>query len=176
MTYSKAGANFSGDGSMRTLLWREWPDLEAHEADATTPLSLVVVGVNPSKAGVEDDQTIRRVVHFARREGYRRVEMVNLSCVIATDPRDMLAALDGECPTTLTHALYAMTLAGNVVVAWGATVDRHPVLVERARLALEHARDVLPDGPLSFGVTKDGHPRHPSRLPNDAPLTRYTNR
>jgi len=173
VAYTKADAEFSPCGKHRNRLWREWEMPGAIMADETTPLSFTVVGVNPSIAGKHDDPTIRRVVGFARREGYRRIDMVNLSTFIATDPSDMLKSITDEPMETLEHAYRAIELAGQVVLAWGANGYRHYDLRRRAVDVGRFAANTLPDGPLCWGVTKDGYPKHPVRLAASTPLVPF---
>jgi hypothetical protein len=55
---------------------------------------LVVVGINPSDAdGENDDNTISKVITFARREGANGVVMVNLHPGISTEPDELARVL-----------------------------------------------------------------------------------
>src|SRR5687767_7328904 len=54
-----------------------------------------LVGVNPSVAGVEkNDQTIRKDIGFAQRNGWRRIIKVNKFAKRATDVRELANAFD----------------------------------------------------------------------------------
>lgn len=170
MDYTKADALFSDCGQHRIHLWREWDDPFAHMADADTPLPFVVGALNPSTAGKLDDPSVRRMVGFAKSEGFRRLDLFNLSTRIATDPKDMLLHISSEAEETLQPLYDAIEWAGQFVVAWGATVGKSYDLKRRANHVAHFASNRLPDGPMCWGMTKDGHPKHPLYLAKDTPL------
>jgi hypothetical protein len=125
--------------------------------------------LNPSVASADkDDPTIRRCVHFAKREGYDRMDVVNLFAHRATDPREILRMLDKDepyGPRNQSVIERAVQDAGVIVCAWGAH-GRH----------LGHDQTVLGwldrwSAPLkALGFTADGHPRHPLYVKGDQPL------
>lgn len=153
-----AGAEFSGDRRFRYVLWRVW--------DTALPL-LGVVMLNPSSAGGEaDDATIRVVTGRARREGYGGFVVGNLYAFIATDPADMnRARREGEDvvgPANDATLSRISAAVGRVWCAWGA-----PAEPERAAAVLR-LLDPLPL--VVVGLTRHGRPRHPLRVPNEAPF------
>jgi hypothetical protein len=159
MTYLDQGADISPCGLYRYSLWRVW------EYDAGTCLFIML---NPSTAdGQRDDRTIRRCVHFARRERCGGLEVVNLFAFRATKPEEMMKATDPIGPLNVPSVIGAAQRATLVIVAWG-TLGGH------------RSQDTVVAGiagvqkPLyCLGTTKDGHPRHPLYVPGDAPLVPF---
>ncbi len=133
--------------------------------------SCVFVMLNPSTAdGLQDDNTIRRCIGFARDWGYRELRVVNLFAWRATEPKDMLRQLDPVGPDGDGWILRATADAGLIVAAWGA----HGSAVVRRRadhvraLMLEHGRAVH-----HLGLSKAGHPRHPLFIEASTKITRW---
>lgn len=166
----RAGAILSEDGLYRYRLWRELPPWMGTYERRT----MVFVMLNPSTAdATKDDPTIRRCIHFARREGCTRLEVVNLFAYRSPHPSDMRDAMEAGIdiggPENLTHAGPVLHYAAIVVAAWGANIDRFPPSDLTRRLASNPI-------PLHcLGTTKDGHPKHPlargrSRIADDQPL------
>jgi hypothetical protein len=155
-------ARISEDGVYRWVLTRTW--------DSEKP-PMILVGLNPSTADDQkDDQTIRRARHFAKREGFGGLVMLNLYAFRSTDPMALISAADAIGPECDAYLRAWCRREGAIVVcAWGTlTISQRP-----------RAKDVLEliwstgSKPFCFGTTAGGAPRHPSRLPNDAPLVEY---
>jgi hypothetical protein len=153
LKYVGASAELSHDGLYRYRLWRKW--------DADRPW-LVVIGHNPSTADAyKDDHTIRRCVSLAARDGFGGLDMLNLYAYRATDPRE-LERVDDPVGWANGRAFEeSCRHATHVVAAWGAGADPKRVEIVRAE-----ANCIL----WCWGVTKDGSPRHPSRLSNTVSL------
>ena len=154
-----SGAVFSPCRTWRYVLWRRWADGRM----------AAFIGLNPSTADEqEDDATIRRCIGFARRWQCSGFYMLNLFAYVATYPRDLRLAADPIGPENdAALELYA-GLADPLVAAWGG--DGHELQRTRQVLSRLQAADV----PLHcLGRTKDGAPRHPSRLAYAAELERY---
>lgn len=152
-------ADISPDGAYRYTLNRIWGSGRG---------ILPWIMLNPSTADHEvDDPTIRRCIGFARRLGYAGITVVNLYALRSTDPKALLGAADPVGPrndTVLRRVFLQAAAAGlPVVAAWG--VNARPDRVQQV-LAMPHAADQM----VSFGVTTDGHPRHPLYLPKTAEL------
>ena len=133
------------------------------------PGRMLCIGVNPSKADEDrSDNTVTRCCNFARRFGYGVLEMANLNAFRATDPKDMKAASDPVGPDNDFHLREAIRRCDLIVPAWGI----HGAFMDRDQEVLEIIRR---EGkvPYCFGKTKDGYPRHPSRLANSTELVRY---
>lgn len=151
-----SSAVLSPDGLYRYQLTRTW-----------RPGSyLTFIMLNPSTADAEkDDLTIRRCIGFAKREGLGGLRVVNLYALRSTDPAALWTHPDPVGPENDMHLQWALWDAAAsdlpVVAAWGA-------LARPDRVAAVQA---LGDFQVSaLGVTKDGAPRHPSRLRADTPL------
>jgi hypothetical protein len=158
----RKGAHFSPDRQYRYALWRDW-------SSWSNMRTLVVIGLNPSTADEsEDDPTIRRCIAFAKREQCGRLVMLNLFALRATDPRVMKAhdePVGFENDAVIRHWTRDEYDWSNIVVAaWGV----HGVHMGRSLTVR-----LLTPQLYCFGVTKDGHPRHPLYLRNDTPLVRY---
>lgn len=153
-------AVFNEARTHRYLLERRWR--------AGKPLTWVML--NPSTADAfADDPTIRRCIHFARRDGYAGIQVVNLFALRATDPRELQKHPD-PVGASNDWMLFEATRDTGVVVAWGAggkVYGRGHVVsgnLTRGGVALS-----------CLGATKDGHPTHPlargrSRVHDDAPF------
>jgi hypothetical protein len=123
--------------------------------------------MNPSTADDNtDDPTIRRCKDFARRFGYAILDVVNLFAFRATEPIEIDYAHDPVGPETDHHIMEAVRESDDVIVAWGAMGAKYDRVEEVLRLLNGHPIKCL-------GVTKDGHPRHPLYLRNDAELIPY---
>ncbi len=127
--------------------------------------------VNPSKADeYRSDNTITRWCNFVRRFGYGVAEVGNLHGFRATDPKDMKAASDPVGPDNDRYLREALQRCGLIVVGWGihgAFMDRDQKV---EKLIISSTNRQL----YCFGKTKDGYPRHPSRLANNTELVRYS--
>lgn len=129
---------------------------------------LLIIGLNPSTATRDkSDTTVAKVERVAATNKYDGFVMLNLYPVRATDFR--------ELPSTVNRTAFNANLdqIGKIVAstknptiwaAWGKNVTYHHYFVD--------ARDELVKRLATFNVrwmrfgslTKDGHPRHPSRL------------
>lgn len=155
------GARLSGCGTYRYTLDRIW--------DASLPIAVFVM-LNPSTANAsEDDNTIRRCIWFAKREGCGGIRVVNLFALRATDPAALRAHPAPIGPQNDRWILSVLCQDPAVVIAaWGA----HPFAAARAVDVLRTiAAGSVPVKCL--GTTKDGHPKHPLYLPKNTPLIDY---
>lgn len=155
------GAIISPCTRYRYLLTRAWP-----RNDGLPPRTCAFVMLNPSTADAAiDDQTIRRCIHYADREGCNHLEVYNLYAYRATDPRELAGAEDPIGPENDYWMNYLAEIgAANLLIAgWGAQkgID---LRVKQVRHCLSKHKVYC------LGKTMDGHPRHPSRLSNDQPL------
>jgi hypothetical protein len=120
---------------------------------------LVFVGLNPSIADEDKlDPTLRRVVNFAKDWGNGGVEVLNAFSMVATNPADMVAALDRNHADADRHIRAALADAGRIIVGWGANMD-HPALAPR----IIELRRLLPAGAdvYCWDRTAKGQPKHP---------------
>lgn len=162
-----ASAVLSDDGVYRYRLDRRWGD---------GPVAAWVM-LNPSTADATlDDHTIRRCLFYSRREQCGALTVVNLMACRATEPWNLLAAVnagvDVEGPDNLTHVNAALTQPniGVVIVAWGGWLASVPP--KRRPRTTDVATAISDAGHPAkcLGYTSTGEPCHPARLRNDAPL------
>lgn len=129
----------------------------------------IYIMLNPSTADADvDDPTIRRCVAFAKRDGFGGVVVLNLFAFRATDPAALKGAADAIGPDN-DDAIIAMLcevprvyMPTAIIAAWGA----HGGLMKRDAAV----KGLLRSAGLRascFGLTKEGHPRHPLYLPAD---------
>ena len=153
-------ARYSEDGRHRYLLTREFG------SDSTC----VFVMLNPSTADADhDDPTIRRCIGFARREGFGRLEIVNLFGFRATLPVDFFAADDPVGSENDVEIKLSISRADLVVVAWG---NHGAFDAGRTTAVLGLITD---SGTVTkcFGMTTKRQPRHPLYLPTDTELVKF---
>ena len=141
------GAVFDWAGKYRYALWRRWGPGRA----------LFVIGLNPSTADADiDDPTIRRLLGFAKRDGFEALYMGNVYAFRATDPKKVMAERFPIGYYNPLHLLRMHELAEKTIVAWGIHAKHRDA---SATLGL------LKPSPLyCFGKTKDGDPKHPLYL------------
>lgn len=126
------------------------------------------VGLNPSTAGaVKGDTTLAKIVGFTHRlTDCRASTVANLYSYIATDTGDMEAAASrGEAIVHPDADQHLDALAREASIAF-LVVSGHRLV--RARLPV--VVDILATAGVELyclGLTKDGFPLHPSRLPYD---------
>lgn len=155
MKYLHSSAHFSPDRAHRYWLVRQM---------STSPGIAAFVGLNPSTADeTVDDPTIRRCIAFAEAWGYGRMVMLNIHAFRSTDPKGLLTAEDPVGPENHRTVLNLARGADVVVVAWGANP-----LHARAMLLAQALGQI--EGVKCFGLTKDGHPKHPLYLSRSTPL------
>lgn len=149
---------FSPCRQYRYTLWREW--------DMFNPNYVQFIGLNPSTADeVQDDPTIRRCIGFAKRWGYGAMCMTNIFAFRATDPKVMKQCPLPVGPENDRWLVEIARGASLTVAAWGVHGEFMARNVEVMKLL---------DNLQCFGVTKDGHPKHPLYLPEGAALRDFT--
>lgn len=176
------GAILSEDRLHRFRLWRH--------VGPTMPSSrpFLWVMLNPSTADeTTNDLTIKKCLGFCERwndamdspEGFT-LEVVNLFSYRATEPADLWVWLAQHGPpfyqppdvmkANEEAILHSAAAARRIILAWGAQTDPAFRAVS-ARVAEQLER--LGFELWCLGTTKDGHPRHPSRLGYATELVRY---
>lgn len=165
------GAILSEDRLHRFRLWRYVDDMAGVKRGGARVLFVML---NPSTADeTMDDLTIKKCIGFAQRWGVGGglVEIVNLFSYRATDPADLwvwcaqhgppLYAPDEITQENEDAVLYCALAGSKVVLAWGAHKD--PAFAAISDHVVREL-DRFKLGLWCLGTTKDGHPRHPSRL------------
>ena len=128
---------------------------------------LICFGVNPSTARPEKlDPTVARVSRIAQINGYDSWIMLNIYPQISTDPkglhRRLEPALKSENERWISAAIADSDSA--LLAAWGVLVGTRPYLRTALSDILALPAIATRDW-MSLGQpTRDGHPRHPSRL------------
>lgn len=144
----------SADDSVRFLLGKEGDN------------RIVVIGLNPSTATQEkSDTTATKVERAAIGHGFRGFALANLYPVRSTHPTELPPTADPQLLDLNTRHIGALARKDTVFwAAWGGGIVLRPYLAESLiqiapRVAAAGGRWVC------FGaLSKDGHPRHPSRL------------
>ncbi|ORW08024.1 MULTISPECIES: DUF1643 domain-containing protein [Mycolicibacter] len=153
-------AVLSGDRRYRYRLGRRW--------DCELP-TLGVVMLNPSTADEHgDDATIRRVVGFARQNGYGGIDVGNLYGLRSRDPKELWRHADPVGPDNDAHLEQLSRSHDLVLLAWGASArqDRAAHVMQLLRRSSrKHGGAVA-----VLGWTQGGQPRHPLFVPNHTML------
>lgn len=150
---ANSGAEFSPCRTYRYSLYRNW-DWQGY---ANCVMFLML---NPSTADhTENDPTIRRCIGFAKSWGYGGLVVCNLFAFRATNPAEMLAAVDPIGPGNDETLAYQRTHVGLIVAAWGSH-GTHQSRGEAIKSVIGRRLDCL-------GLTKQGQPKHPLYLAAD---------
>jgi len=153
-----SGAAFSPCRTWRYSLWRNWSVGEPEKI-------IAFIGLNPSTADeIESDPTVTRCIRRAQRLGFYGMFMLNAYAYRATDPADMKAFHSPIGEDNMAALTDVGRRVGCVVAAWGVHCD--PAHGMRICEAINREIHCL-------GRTKDGRPRHPLYLKNDAPLVPF---
>lgn len=151
-------AHISECGTWRWWLSRFW--------DTSKPTG-AFISLNPSTADHrDDDMTITKDIGFATRWGWGGFYKLNLFALRSKDPKALWAADDPVGPLNDETLSLMLKECAVVVAAWGS--QDHPRFTSR----LSHVLNVLDGTPLHCigEPTKDGQPRHPSRIAYSTPL------
>jgi hypothetical protein len=145
-------AIFSPDRVYRYALYREW----AMPEDCREGYAMFI-GLNPSTADeTNDDPTIRRCRGFAKAWGFRQMWMLNLFAFRATQPKDMMSALDPIGPENDAW-LIRYASEGFVVAAWG----RNGEFMQRDKRVMALLKERI------HQIGEAEYPRHPLYLKGD---------
>jgi hypothetical protein len=160
-------ASISDCGTFRWTLTRTW---------GSGGRVLLFIMLNPSTAtGEVDDNTIRRCMGFARRNGFDGIRVVNMIAFRATNPKVMYIWFLMQPPATLRqHARIVWAEmrredVGAVVCAWGKP-NKHII-----HYANWFRNEIFKFGKRVYCLKRlDGNwPGHPLYLPNDSKLLVY---
>ena len=166
------------DENYRYVLWNKGENKEPKK-------TLIVVGVNPSKATPEElDRTVDTMFKIARNNGYDSVMVLNIYPQRATDPKNIDEVKNDILYNENLKAFrWAFSKACDVWVTWGNIVDTRRYLQEAILDIVtgivdcgknRGTEDVIRDWNIDperttrnlkwkkIGeLTKKGHPRHP---------------
>lgn len=153
------------EGDYRYSLIREW--------DESNQKRVVFVLLNPSTAdNVEEDQTTKVCIEFAKRWGYGSLQIVNLFAYRATDPNDLKKVKDynkmvGEHNYGFLQS--ALQSASKIVVAWG----EHGKI--QKRYMDESLKSLFSNFRLyCFREIANNQPKHPLGVNYNIPLKEFT--
>ena len=136
----KSSAEIVGD--YRYVLFRRWGETG----------QVLFIGLNPSTAdATQNDQTIRRMMRFAKDWGYGGITVANLFAYRATDFKELKKVED---PIGLLNDKWLQRLIGNfseIVICWGNGGSFKNRSTEVLKMILEAK---------CFGVNKSGEPKH----------------
>ncbi|HEY9777359.1 MAG TPA: DUF1643 domain-containing protein [Planktothrix sp.] len=156
-----SGARFDRTRQYRYALWRQW--------DSTLPCVAFIM-LNPSQAdAVKNDQTISNCIAFAMHLGFGAMEVVNLFAYRTSDPRELRQVLDPVGTNNDRFIRDACKRADRLIVAWG----NHGALGDRSGAVKGILAEVDRDKISCFGITMQGHPRHPLYVKRSAPLQQF---
>lgn len=155
-------ATISGDRLYRYTLDRIW--------SRTLPV-LRICMLNPSTADmVDDDRTVEGLIRKARNLRCGAIRIVNIFAFRSRNPHELLAIEDPIGPRNDQVLREEAAKAGPIVVGWGAPTGL-AALRKLVRLRALRVVRIFGDVQLqAFGVTKDGEPRHPLFVRDDARL------
>ncbi|HEY2512753.1 MAG TPA: DUF1643 domain-containing protein [Polyangiaceae bacterium] len=155
---AQAWAVFSPCMKYRYVLGRAW---------SGDPL-LAVTALNPSTATHEVlDPTLRKVVGYARRDGYGGILIRNVAAWRATDPDELAEVEDPVGPANVRFLTLKYPGVGLHVGAWGRVQNKR--VRERLARTIDLAR-ALTTHVLGPKLCQDGSPRHPLYLANATPI------
>lgn len=137
-----SGAIFSPCRKYRYRLWRIW--------DFNKP-TVMFIGLNPSKANEMDtDNTITRVIEFAKSWGYGGVYMMNLFAFVSTKPEKLKTCRDPVRDNDK-HLIEVAKKCKMIVFCWGQfDVFGRDKKIEK----------MFPNA-VALHINDDGSPRHP---------------
>ncbi len=172
LRHAPVGAKLDSTRRNRYSLTRELAD-EFGGCGANKPI--LFCGYNPSTADeTVDDHTLRREISFAKDMGGTYLIKVNLLSQRATKPEELdftEAERSFEENVSLVAELATLTLqaGGKIIAAWGIPKGRKKVraLATKAENLLT-CKSELAHQWQTFGLTGNGHPRHPLYLPKTA--------
>lgn len=140
----KADAKLSDCRKYRFALWRNWDKLKPYA---------MFIGLNPSTADeIEDDPTITRCINYEKSWGYGGLCMVNLFAFRATEPTDMMAAIDPIGDGNDEWLVKIAEDAGVVVAAWGNNGN----YLNRSKQVVDLFQNLH-----CLKINKSGEPAHP---------------
>jgi hypothetical protein len=133
--------------------------------DPTKP-RIAFIGLNPSVADErQDDNTVRKCINIARRDGYGSMVMLNAYAYRSTDPKALTTKPDVVGKGNDRCIAEECKIADKIVIAWGnhATDERHAALLK-----------MLNDYTLwCFAKNKNEKPKHPLYVPLKERLILY---
>lgn len=138
---------------------------------------LIIIGLNPSIANdKEPDMTMKKIIGFAERNNYDSFIMLNLYPQRTTQPKNLHKILNSNLhKTNVNHIIELLSSYNNatILAAWGEKILIRPFL-KNCLVEIVSSTSSLKVKWLKIGdLTKNGHPRHPSRVSYELGLTDF---
>ncbi len=142
---------------------------------------LHVVGLNPSTANRDQaDVTVAKVARMVSMSGFDGFVMLNLYPLRCLRPADLPRSADASLLTRNQQLIVATAKlheAPQFWAAWGADICRRKFLIQACQQLADEVAS-LGGGWWCYGaahgpLTRQGHPRHPSRLSYAGLLQRF---
>ena len=155
---------------------RQYRYLLTHRWDSELPLA-VWIGLNPSTADEYTlDLTLKKIRGFTERQGLGGFAVVNLYAWRSTDPAQLATVSDPIGPrndAVIQSTLQAKNI-GMIIPCWGSTLPLPPAAgILSTAVRIGEVMAMLPRTHYCLGLTKNGQPRHPSRLAYDTPFVPF---
>lgn len=167
------------EGPYRYRLWRNIPEANVVGSGIHSVKTVLWIMLNPSTAdATENDPTIRKVMGFSMRWGFKQARIVNLCALRSTDPKGLITStIDPVGPKNFQVIEEELNSAYRVVLAWGANAKPNCKAAYDAAIVVKdlvssHPRVV--DGSVSvvtLGQCTNGAPKHPLMLAYSTPVT-----
>lgn len=127
-----------------------------------------IIMVNGSDADeASNDHTVRKLIGFGTRLGWRRIVIGNLFAFVSTDINGLRTAADPSGPDNDRHLEEIIGAADIVIVGWGTT-KKLPEALRKRWIDVVRIADRLGQQLHCLDVTDDGHPKHPLMIGYDA--------
>jgi hypothetical protein len=139
--------------------------------------TLFVVGLNPSTADdKKPDRTIRRVMGFAKDNGFDSFVMLNLYPQRATKPTDLDKQIDLQILNENIDEIQNIISEipnPTILAAWSATISVRRYFKECIQQLNEATKDKNINWRKLGESTKEGHPRHPLYAHSSLPMNLF---
>ncbi len=138
---------------------------------------MLFIGLSPSEATEKkEDQTLRRLIDFCMRWDYGSLVVVNLFARISKSPR-LLRGVCDPIGNRNNYELRSQVLKWSINPSWdlwlgwgvrGSWFNRNLEVMRYLKNDFANRNNQLPksNGPLSLGLTLEGHPCHPLYISN----------
>tara|TARA_B100000700_G_C14700461_1_gene694223 strand:+ start:140 stop:715 length:576 start_codon:yes stop_codon:yes gene_type:complete len=146
--------------------------------------TLLFIGLNPSIADdYFNDQTLRKLLKICTLLGYGTLVVLNLFSRVSKAPKQLQLCLDpignqNNNFLSFYTFIWSRNYFWDLCFGWGVNgclYQRDTSVIELLSIYLSarsiFCKDAL--GPLVFGLTKAGHPRHPLYLPSASVLSSF---
>tara|TARA_B100000508_G_scaffold75230_1_gene58558 strand:- start:2723 stop:3253 length:531 start_codon:yes stop_codon:yes gene_type:complete len=138
---------------------------------------LFVVGLNPSTADDQKpDQTIKKVMGFAQRNGFDGFVMLNLYPKRTPYPDRLHKRFNKSIfqeNLARIKALLQSHQQVTILAAWGEIINVRKYMKQCLTDLIDVSQDLDANWVVIGDLTKSGHPRHPSRAPYNKKFQRF---